>query len=78
VNDPKVTGGQGVSEYWETVREGTFKYVPPPPKKFALMAGMSEQEVDSYYGRRTNTERDKRKIVWVKVPTEILPPCESG
>lgn len=68
--DPIVGEKERCSSYWEAVKEGTFRYVPPIDKKFARMAGMTENEIKRYYGRRTNKETDKRKVVWVKVPND--------
>jgi len=69
--DPKKREG-AQDDYWRYVREGTFRYVPPPAKKFALMAGFSQREYLEYSNRVVNTERGQKKMVWVKDPRGAL------
>nr|WAK77900.1 MAG: RNA-dependent RNA polymerase [Botourmiaviridae sp.] len=65
--DPKKREG-AQDDYWRHVREGTFRYVPPCAKRFALMAGFSDREFFEYSNRVVNTERGQKKLVWVKDP----------
>nr|WAK77924.1 MAG: RNA-dependent RNA polymerase [Botourmiaviridae sp.] len=62
-------------DYWQQVREGNFRYVPPPSEKFALMAGFSRREYFEYSNKVVNTERQQKKLVWVKDPRGALASC---
>nr|UUW21024.1 MAG: putative RNA-dependent RNA polymerase [Sanya botourmia-like virus 8] len=69
--DPKKREG-AVDNYWQAVREGTFRYVPLPPLKFGLMAGFSEREYLEFSNRVVNSPRVTKKMVWVKDPRGAL------
>jgi len=69
--DPKKRNG-AQDDYWRQVREGTFRYVPPCSKKFALMAGFSSREYLEHSNKVVNTERVQKKLVWVKDPRGAL------
>jgi hypothetical protein len=64
--DPKK--GKCGDLYWDVVREGTFRYVPPSSWKFAKMAGFSRREFYDFSNGTTNTPRVTKEMVWVKVP----------
>nr|QGZ00441.1 RNA-dependent RNA polymerase [Ourmia-like virus sp.] len=76
--EPKKQSEQSNDVYWEVVRSDTFKFVPPPARRFARMAGMTDAEADQFYNRRTNTVRRNERKVWVKVPVEESTPPRRG
>jgi len=62
---------RNTGSYWMMVREGTFRFVPPPAIKFALMAGMKLREAREYFNQATSVPVTQRKMVWVRAPNGV-------